>query len=155
MYLIFFLTLLGAAVFFFRAYIRPLWRENDLKRQYQSAAEPRLMCQVGEEDDEFYARVERERLRFRESGNNWALKQTPVIAMWRNRAFTITWYGKEYDYSTVGLSQMDYHRFCLEAYIQLYEVHSRETGRFTEPEFAQAFGQKPFTQQNVWQKATQ
>lgn len=146
-----YIAILTVGIFFFRAYILPLWKQNGKMRQYQCAAEPRLMEQVGEEDDEFYSRVQRERQRFVESGNRWALKQNPIIAMWRNRSFTITWYGKEYDYSTVGLSQMDYHRFCLKEYIKLCEIHSRETSAFPEEDFARATGQKPFDQRNVWQ----
>lgn len=145
------ILLITGGIFFFRSYILPIWNQNIKMRSYQSAAEPRLMEQVGEEDDEFYQRVEREKKRFMESGNKWALKQIPVIAMWRNRAFTITWYGKTYDYSTVGLSQMDYHRFCVKTYIELCEVHSRETSIFTDESFAQAVGQKAFdAQKSVW-----
>lgn len=140
----------GMIIFWYRVYYLPGARLNGQKRQYQSAAEPSKMEQVGENDREFYERVQRERARYVDAGNNWALKQNPVIAIWRNRAFTIVWFGKEYDYSTVGLSQMDYHRAAQTIYTQLSEIWSRETNIFGDDTFAQATGQKPFDANKTW-----
>lgn len=141
---------LGLSIWFVRAYILPMIQLNDQKRQYQSIAEPQLLCQVNETNDEFYALIEREKARFIDTKNRWAQKQTPVIAMWRNRAFSITWFGKNYDVNTVGMSQMDYHRNCFETYKMLYADWSRETGRFGDQAVAHANGQKPFNHTEIW-----
>lgn len=142
----------GGIIFFYRAFVLPLIRLNQLKNDYQSAAQPRLMEQVGENDDEFYQRVERERARFLDSGNKWAVKQIPVIAIPQNQAFTIDWFGTDYKYSTVGLGQMEYHRMAFEIYVQLYEVWSRETSVFGSEKVALANGQKPFDIKQTWTK---
>lgn len=142
--------LIGVAVFFFNAYIAPAMRINAMKRQYQNIAEPRLLTQVGETGDEFYSRVERERARFRDVNNRWAQKQLPVIAIPFNRSFSIEWFGHTYDYNTVGLGQMEYHKMSLEVYIKLYEVWSRETSIFGERVTAQALGQKDFDPSQTW-----
>ena len=77
-------------VFLYNKFIAPLIFINAKKREYQNMAEPRLMVQVGEEDDEFFERVSRERARFVDAKNRWAEKQNPVIAIWHNQAFTLT-----------------------------------------------------------------
>ena len=41
-------------VFLYNKFIAPLIFINAKKREYQNMAEPRLMVQVGEEDDEFF-----------------------------------------------------------------------------------------------------
>lgn len=144
--------LIGCAVIFYRAYIAPMIAVNNLKSQYQSMHEPMLFEQVGENDTEFYARVQRAKARFIDVKNNWAIRQIPVIAIPFNQCFTIEWFGKKYDYSTVGLGQMAYHRMSVEIYAKLCEEWSRETGIFSEEKIAMAKGQQAFDQTTIWQR---
>lgn len=146
------LLLIGIVLFvFYRLVILPMAKENDLKNQYQSAAEPRLILQVGETDNEFWAHVTRERQRFIQSGNNWALKQVPVIAIPYDSVVTIKWFDKEYNYSTVGMGYREYTRQSMIIYDQLYTIwQSKVFGKFGEKVVYEARGQDPFDPNNLW-----
>lgn len=140
----------GVAVFFYRAYVLPGIRLNALKNEYQNIAQPRLFTQAGETDTEFWQRVQRERARFIDVKNTWAVKQIPVIAILFNQSFVITWFGKEYPYNTVGLGQMEYNQMAFEIYCQLFAVWSREISVHGEQNVAMANGQKPFDPNKIW-----
>ena len=142
----------GMSVLFVRAYILPLIRLNNEKNYYQSIHEPMLFEQVGENDTEFFARVERAKARFIDVKNRWAMKQIPVISIPFNQCFTIEWFGKRYSYSTVGLGQMAYHRMSLEIYAILCAEWSRETGIHGNEQVAMAKGQQPFDRETIWQQ---
>ena len=142
---------IGGLVFVYRAYILPAIQKAQLMNEYQNIAEPRLICQVGENDDEFWARVQRERLRFESVGNQWANKQSPVIAIPFNAAFRIVWFGKNYDYSSVGLGQMEYHRMAMEIYKLLCTAWSRETNiNFGDAAVQAAKGATEFDEAKLW-----
>ena len=117
----------GICVFVYRSYILPAILKAQMMNEYQNLSEPRLICQVGESDVEFWARVQRERMRFEVVGNVWADKQSPVIAIPFNAHFRIEWFGKNYDYSTVGMDHMEYHRVSMEVYKHLCGIWSKET----------------------------
>lgn len=143
---------IGLTIFFFRAYILPLIHQNNLKLEYQSMAEPRLLLQAGESDIEFWQRVEREQERFRQSGNSWALKQMPVIAIPQNQVFTITWFGDKKSYSTVGMSQMEYVRMAVEIYKTLCAEWSRQINiTFDQEQVNEAKGFVKIDPEKVWQ----
>lgn len=142
--------LFGVGVWFYRAYILPLVNANELKRQYQSAAEPTIIHQVGENDDEFWARVQRERARYEGSGNRWALKQSPVIPFPFNRAFEIDWFGEKHLLSTIGMGKAEYFAAANRTYNTLLAKWQRETGHaFGDDATMAANGQKPFDG-NIW-----
>lgn len=86
----------------------PQLRENDLKNVYQHAGEPRIILQSSELETDYWARYERERMRYLDSKNRWATVQTPVIPFPMNCAFEFQWFGQKHPISTVGLSYMDY-----------------------------------------------
>ena len=109
-----------------------------------------LFEQVGENDDEFFARVERAKARFIDVKNQWAIKQIPVIAAPFDQCFVIDWFGKKYPYSTVGLGQREYHRMSLEIYNILFAEWSKETGIFGSEQVAMAQGQRPFNKETIW-----
>ena len=143
---------IGIVLFiFYRFVILPMAKENDLKNQYQNLAEPRLITQVGETDNEFWARVNRERQRFIQSGNNWAIKQVPVIPIPFDTVFTIKWFGQEYNYSTVGMGHREYHRQATLIYDQMYTIwQTKVFGKFGEHIVYGARGQEPFDPNNLW-----
>jgi len=141
---------LGILVWFVRAYIRPMIATNNLKTKYQNIHQPMLFEQVGENDDEFFARVERAKARFIDVKNQWAIKQIPVIAVPFDQCFVIEWFGTKYPYSTVGLGQREYHRMSLEIYNILFAEWSKETGIFGSEQVAMAQGQKPFNKETIW-----
>lgn len=142
--------LIGTGVVFYRAYILPLMAQNEKKRYYQSIAEPRLILQRGESDTEFWAAVQRERARFAESGNAWAAKQSPVIAIPYNSTFTIEWFDKEYPLSTVGMRHHEYNVEAMRIYNELYAVWQQKTSIFGEEVKATATGQTPFEKTSIW-----
>lgn len=140
----------GLGVFFYRAYIAPLVAENHLKRHYQSLAEPLPIFQHGEGDKGFYARVQTEKARFEQSGNNIAKTQIPVIAFPYDSNFTIGWFGKEYDYSTIGMRTREYHVECFRIYNELYAIWQQKTSAFGDETMAYATGQKHFDSAKIW-----
>lgn len=146
------LVLIGVVLFlFYRLVILPMARENDLKNQYQNLAEPRLITQAGETDNEFWARVNREKQRFIQSGNNWALKQVPVIPIPFDSVFTIKWFGQDYSYSTIGIGYREYNRQAMLIYDQLYTIwQAKVFGKFGEHIVYSAKGQEPFDPNNLW-----
>ena len=139
----------GAVFVFYRIYIAPLLAQNELKRQYQSAAEPTIIHQAGENDDEFWARVKRERARYEQSGNAWSLRQNPVIPFPFNRVFVIEWFDKPIHLSTVGMGKAEYFAAANRTYNELLSIWQKETSVFGQDAVAQANGQKPFDG-NVW-----
>jgi hypothetical protein len=151
------LLFLGIVCFlFYRLYILPLVRQNGLKNQYQSMAEPRLMLQSGETDTEFWARVSREKQRFLESGNQWALKQVPVVAIPFDAHFTIVWFDKARSFSTVGMRQREYNRQAMQIYDMLWaEWQQQVFGKFGDSVAFEAMGQEPFDPKNIWQDLRQ
>ena len=148
------ITLVGlffaAVLIFYRVYILPILARNEMQREYQSAAEPTMVHQVGENDDEFWARVQRERARYEGSGNVWSLKQNPVIPFPFNRCFTIEWFDKKHSLSTVGMGKAEYFAAANRTYNMLLAVWQKETGsEFGDDATMQANGQKPFDG-NIW-----
>jgi len=135
----------GFCVWFFRAYVAPLFAENALKRQYQSATEPTIILQFAENDDEFWAKVQRERARYEGSGNRWALKQSPVIPFPFNMEFSFTWFDEKFNVSTVGLGKREYLAAAIRQYDQCLSAWQKQTGKeFGFDATFHANGQKAF-----------
>ena len=135
----------GFCVWFFRAYVAPLFAENEMKRGYQSAANPQLVLQSCEMDTDFWAKVQRERARYEQSGNKWALEQNPVIPFPFNREFSFQWFEKRFDVSTVGLGQREYLAAAMRQYDECLKIWQQKTGKeFGFDATFQANGQKAF-----------
>lgn len=147
------LALIGALIFIYRTFILPLIRENELKTAYQNLAEPIPIMQSFESDEDFWARVQQARARFEQSGNPFARKQNPVIAMPYNTNFTIMWFGKEQHFSTVGLGRMEYFRACFMLYQNLYAIWQGEVFKDlgVTPGMQTVKGQKPFDWDVTWE----
>lgn len=86
----------------------PRLRKNDMKNVYQSLAEPRVLVQHSEFESDYLARYEREKKRYIDSGNRWAIIQVPVIFFPMNAAFEVEWFGQKYYQSTIGLTYEEY-----------------------------------------------
>lgn len=140
------LTLAIAGIWFYRTFIAPLMRENDLKAQIQSMAKPVLILQAYEGEEDFLQRAERAKEQFRQSGNKFAQKQCPVIAVPFNGWFEIVWFGERHTLSTVGMGQMEYLLAVVELYKKLYLVWAQKVyGAHGEQVYNETVNQqKPF-----------
>lgn len=121
--------ILGAAVLiavYVVLILIPQLRENDLKNVYQHAGEPRLIMQTSEQEKNFWARYERERMRYLDSKNRWATVQTPVIPFPLNTAWEFQWFGQKYHVSTVGLSYSEYLLAGVRFYHQMLAIWDKE-----------------------------
>lgn len=136
-------VLIGACVFFYRAFILPLIAQNELKQSYQSAAVPQLVLQSCEMDTDFWAKVQREQARYEQAGNKWALEQNPVIPFPFNATFEFQWYDKKMIVSTVGLGQREYLAAAIRQYDECLKMWQTKTGKeFGYDATFQATGQK-------------
>jgi len=141
----------GAVVFFYNTYISPLLAVNQLKRQYQSAAEPQLVLQSCEMDTDFWAKVKRERERYNQAGNTWSLEQSPVIPFPFNSEFSFQWFEKRFDVSTVGLGQREYLAAAIRQYDECLKMWQQKTGKeFGYDKVFTANGQKEFNAEETW-----
>jgi len=137
--------LCGVVYFFYRAYLLPIFAQNALKRSYQSAANPQLVLQSCEMDTDFWAKVQRERARYEQAGNKWALEQNPVIPFPFNSEFSFQWFEKRFDVSTVGLGQREYLAAAMRQYDECLKIWQQKTGKeFGFDATFQANGQKAF-----------
>ena len=140
----------GFCVWFFRAYVAPLFAENALKRGYQSAANPQLVLQSCEMDTDFWAKVQRERARYVDAKNRWALEQNPVIPFPFNQEFSFQWFDKTMNVSTVGLGQREYLSAAVRQYDECLKIWQQKTGKeFGYNATFQAAGQRP-AQSDIW-----
>ncbi len=147
------LILALTAFWFYRTFILPLIAENSLKGQYQSMAEPILMLQDFETQGDFWKRVERSRERFRQSGNRFAEKQSPIVAIPYNGYFEVDWFGEKYSLDTVGLGRMEYLIAAMSLYKTLFSVWAKNVyGVHGEKVFYEAMkGQiPPIPAEDVW-----
>ena len=143
-------VLIGACVFFYRAFILPLIAQNEFKQSYQSAAVPQLVFQSCEMDTDFWAKVQREQARYEQAGNKWALEQNPVIPFPFNATFEFQWYDKKMIVSTVGLGQREYLAAAIRQYDECLKMWQAKTGKeFGYDVTFQATGQKP-VQGDIW-----
>ncbi len=137
-------------LFFYRAYIMPLLAQNQLKQKYQSAHEPQLILQSCEMDTDFWAKVQRERARYVDAKNAWALEQNPVIPFPFNQEFSFQWFDKTMNVSTVGLGQMEYLDAAKRQYVECVKIWQQKTGKeFGYDATFQAAGQKP-VHSDIW-----
>jgi len=125
---------------------------NDLKNSYQHAGEPILLLQGGESDDEYWMRYKRERARYVEAGNPWALRQNPVVPFPFNSKFRVEWFDKVYYPSTVGLKFGTYLQSAESFYFELKRQWDKEIyGSFGDDVLMQkSKGQKEFDPETVW-----
>jgi len=86
----------------------PQLRKNDVKNVYQSLAEPKVLIQHSELERDYVQRYERERARYLDSKNRWAIIQPPVIFFPINSAFEVSWFGEKHHVSTIGLTYEEY-----------------------------------------------
>lgn len=131
----------------------PELRKNDIKNVYQHAGEPRLLIQASELEKDFWARYERERMRYIDSKNRWATVQTPVIPFPINTAWEFQWFGKTYHESTVGLSYSEYLLAGVRFYHQMRAIWDKEVySSFGTKEMMEAIkNQKPVDVDKLWQ----
>lgn len=143
-------TILFALIWAWRTYIAPLIAENELKIQFQSMAEPVLI--LDDLDGSFHERKERARQRFIESGNAFAIRQIPVIAIPFQAPFVIVWFEKTYAFTTVGMNYPQYLEQSKRLYNLLYGIWLKEMtsalGEEAMYEFAKQ--QDPFDPANTW-----
>lgn len=144
------LLLLGYVVLI----LLPELRKNDVKNVYQHAGEPRLLIQASELEKDFWARFEREKLRYLDSKNRWATVQTPVIPFPMNTAFEHVWFGKKYHVSTIGLSYADYLAAGVRFYGQMRAIWEKEiVTQFGNDTLMQNVkNQTPVQPENIWQQ---
>lgn len=144
-------VVIGMAVVFYNTYIAPLVRANNLKRKYQSAAEPVIILQTCESDNEFWAKVRREQARYTDVGNAWALQQSPVIPFPFNATFSFQWFEKRMDVATVGLGQGEYLSAAKRQYDECLKEWQKQTGKeFGYDKAFTANGQKEFNKEEIW-----
>lgn len=143
------LLLLGYVVLI----LLPELRKNDIKNVYQHAGEPRLLLQASELDKNFWATVEREKLRYLDSKNRWAVVQTPVIPFAINTSWEFQWFGKKYHITTIGLSYAEYLAAGVRFYNEMRIIWEKEIySQFgTDKLMETAKQQKPVQPENIWQ----
>ena len=140
-----------AAVFYYRAWIAPLVAQNKLKQKYQSAHEPQLVLQSCEMDTDFWAKVKKERARYIDAKNAWALEQNPVIPFPFNQEFSFQWFDKTMNVSTVGLGQMEYLDAAKRQYVECVKMWQQKTGKeFGYDATMRASGQAQFDENKIW-----
>lgn len=130
----------------------PQLRENDVKNKYQHAGEPRLLLQASELEKDYWTRFEREKMRYLDSRNRWAVVQTPVIPFPMNTAFEFEWFGKKYHTSTIGLSYAEYLQAGLRFYAQMRAIWDKEVyGQFGMKEMMETTrNQIPVDPDKLW-----
>ena len=148
--------ILGAAVVM-AGYITfiflPQLRKNDTKNVYQSLAEPKVLIQHNELETDYVARYERERMRYIDSKNRWAIVQPPVIFFPLNAAFEVTWFGEKHHISTIGLTYEEYLIAGVQFQRKLKEIRDKHVyGQFgTEKLIETTRHQKPVNPDRLWQ----
>lgn len=133
--------------------LRPQLRENDTKNIYQSLAEPRVLIQYSELEKDYQARYERERMRYLDARNRWAIIQTPVIYFPMNACFEVEWFGEKHYPSTIGLSYDEYQMAAITFQRKLKAIWDKKTGAAfgTKEMMEMTRQQKPFNPEKLWQ----
>lgn len=152
------ILILGVAAMLFgyvALILLPQLRENDVKNKYQHAAEPRILWQTSELEKDYWARFEREKLRYMDARNRWATVQTPVIPWPMNTAFEFEWFGKTYHISTIGLSYAEYMRAGLAFYQKMHAIWDKEVyGEFGMDQLMEKTkNQKTVNTDKIWNNA--
>lgn len=151
------ILILGVALMLFGyvwLILYPQLRENDVKNKYQSAAEPRILFQDSELEKGYSARFERERMRYMDAKNRWAMVQTPVIFFPMNTAFKIDWFGQTHHISTIGLSYTEYLFAGVRLYAKLRAIWDKEVyGQFGVKELMETKKQTPVDPDRLWQNS--
>lgn len=130
----------------------PELRRNDTKNIYQNLGEPRMIWQTSELDTGFWARYEKERMRYIDSGNKWAVVQTPVIPFPYNTAWEFKWFGKVYHVTTVGLSYGDYLLAGVRFYHKMRKVWDQEVySQLGVQQLMESKKQTPVNPDTLWQ----
>ena len=148
--------ILGAAVICFGyvwLVLLPQLRENDVKNVYQHVAEPKIVMQVSEMETDFWARCEREKMRYLDSKNRWAIVQTPVIPFPINTAFEFEWFGEKHYRSTVGLSYAEYLVAGIQFYSEMRAIWDKKTTEHVGMQKMMELtrNQQPLTEDRLWQ----
>ena len=138
---------------YIRFWLLPIMRKNDVKNVYQHAARPCLILQINGEDKEFWARVEREQLRYLDSKNRWALVQPPVIYFPYHCAFEFEWFGQKYHRSTTNMSYDEYLFAGIAFYHEMVEIWDKQVyGKHGMQNMMQMTrNQKPVDGDRLWQ----
>ncbi len=132
----------------------PQLKENDVKNVYQHAGKPILMLQVSELEKDYWARVTREQRRYIDSGNRWAVIQTPVVYFPYNSAFEFEWFSVKYHRSTIGLSYDEYLVAGLAFYREMKAIWEQKAyGQFGMDTLMQAKNQQAINPEKIWQYA--
>jgi len=131
----------------------PQLRENDTRNIYQNLGEPRMIWQVSELEKDFWTRYERERMRYIDSRNRFAIVQAPIIPFPYNTAWEFRWFDKTYHLSTVGLSYGDYLMAGVRFYHQMRKVWDEQvyTSFGTKEMMEKIKDQKPVDPDRLWQ----
>lgn len=133
-------------------FILPQLRKNDMKNVYQSLAEPRVLVQHSEWESDYMARYERERRRYLDSGNRWAVVQPPVIFFPLNAAFEVEWFGEKHHISTIGLTYDEYLTAALAFQRKLKSIRDKHVyGEFGNEKMMQTTrNQKQLDPNKIW-----
>ncbi len=133
----------------------PQLKENDVKNVYQSLGEPYLLWQQNDRETDYWGRYEREKMRFIDSKNRWAVIQTPVIPFPMNFAWEFEWFGEKHYASTIGLSNAEYQRAGIRFLNQMEAIWYQKTAaQFGTKEIMEiAKNQKPINPEKIWQYA--
>lgn len=132
----------------------PQLRENDVKNVYQHAGTPRLILQVSELEKDYWMRVEREKRRYIDSKNRWAVIQTPLIYFPLNTAFEFEWFGEKHHRSTIGLSYDEYLTAGLAFYLEMKSIWDKKVyGQFGMNTLMETKNQQPLNPEKIWQYA--
>lgn len=131
----------------------PQLRKNDTKNVYQSLAEPKVLIQHSELETDYMARYERERMRYLDAKNRWAIVQPPVIYFPINMAFRVTWFGADHYVSTIGMTYEEYVIEALRFQRKLKEIRDKHVyGQFgTEKLIETTRKQQPANPDRLWQ----
>lgn len=131
----------------------PQIRKNDVKNVYQSLAEPKVLIQHNELETDYIARYERERMRYLDSKNRWAIVQPPVIFFPLNAAFEVTWFGEKHHVSTIGLTYEEYLTAAILFQRKLKEIRDKHVyGQFGSKELIEITRQQKTIDPNkLWQ----
>lgn len=148
--------ILGAAIVmagYITFILLPQLRKNDVKNVYQSLSEPKVLIQHNEMETDYIARYERERMRYLDAKNRWAIVQPPVIYFPINMAFKVTWFGAEHYVSTIGMTYEEYVIEALQFQRKLKEIRDKHVyGQFgTEKLIETTRKQQPANPDRLWQ----
>jgi len=150
--------IVGAALILFgyvALILLPELRKNDVRNIYQHAGEPRLLIQSSELERDFWAKFEREKKRYLDAGNRWAVRQTPVIPFPMNTAWEFEWFGHKYHKTTIGLSYSEYLIAAVRHYHEMKGIWEKEvyTTFGTKDLMEKVKNQQPANPENLWQNA--